>query len=321
MKTRTVARDKRRGIRPHAAATLRPGADTEFGRMPEGRFEGGRVRLLLLAVMILLSAAVVAALWSSSSRPRVPRLPDAEVAADPDLPETIPTLKGPVDRHLVANACEARDMWACRDLFADLYEGGRRREAMMLLRTMSAAFEAMPDKVRKYEQVERMFAAAKVMVAADGRTDQMAPGEIAILGIGTRKKEQEAADQFLKTRPMRSSSEPRRPPGALPPQLAVLRSSGSVELTNITKDHLVAIVFGDFSHADSATGRLRKFQCYWVDPATAAKVGRERVALAPGQARTLRPDCPRSMPADEGDLAFVVFDGETRQWVFLSSGY
>ena len=137
-------------------------------------------------------------------RPRVPSLPEADVASDPDLPETIPTLRGPVDRHLVANDCTRRDMHACRDLFADLYEGGRKREAMILLRSMTGAFEAMPADLRKYEQVDRIFAAAKVMVAADGRTDEMSPSEIALLGIGTRKKEQEAADEFLKVRPMRS---------------------------------------------------------------------------------------------------------------------
>ena len=243
------------------------------------------------------------------------------MASDPNLPETIPTLRGPVDRHLVAEACKRRDMWACRDLFADLYEGGHKQEAMGLLRSMTAAFEAMPASLRRYQQVDRMFAAAKVMVAADGSTNEMAPGEIAILGIGTRKAEQEAADKFVRTRAMRSSSEPRPPLGTTPPQLQVVRSPGQVQLTNITSDHLVTTVFGEFRRADEATGRSRGFQCYWIDPAAREKVGRERVALAPGQARTLAPDCAPSASVEEGRLDFVVFDGEKRQWVFLSSGY
>lgn len=282
--------------------------------------ETGRVRLLL-TVFLLLFASILAVLWVRSSAPRIPSLTDADMASDPNLPETIPTLRGPVDRHLVADACKRRDMWACRDLFADLYEGGRKQEAMGLLRSMTAAFEAMPAELRKYQQVDRMFAAAKVMVAAGGSTSEMAPGEIAILGIGARKAEQEAADTFVRTRAMRSSSEPRPPVGTMPPQLKVVRSPGQVQLTNVTGDHLVTTVFGEFRRPDEATGRSRAFQCYWIDPATQAKVGRERVALAPGQARSLQPDCASSESAEEGRLDFVVFDGELRQWVFLSPGY
>jgi hypothetical protein len=279
------------------------------------------MRLLFVGVCLMLSGAILLALWTYASRPRVPSLPDAEVAADLNLPETIPTLKGPVDRHLVAENCKERDMHACRDLFADLYEGGRRRDALMLLRSMTGALEAMPADLRKYQQVDRILTAAKTMVAADGLINEMSPAEIAILGIGTRKKEQEAADEFLKVRPMRSSNTPSPPPGTLPSQLKVLRTPGSIEVKNITNDHLVATIFGDFSRMDPVTGKARSFQCYWIDPATASKVGRERVALAPGQTRTLQPDCPPGPPAEEGEIAFVIFDGELRQWVFLSRGY
>lgn len=280
------------------------------------RRQSGGMRTLAVVVVALLVAGAV--LLQDRFRSRL-------VADDPSLPPTIATVAGDKDRKPVTLACNRGDMMACRAIFAERFDAGRRKEALTLLAAMVQRLKGVTAG-RRDERAELVYLrdSAQALLSTNEDGSELSPAQRADLGldVAARLATYAAQAEQRKTESAGLNVLVRSPPGKIPPELRVEPYGNRLVVTSLS-DHQLMVSVSSFFPVKNAAGQIVAQQgCFWGVPDSKKRGAEEYIVFAPREARSLDfvVECGTARGLDPGSvpLHFAVYDYATKLWIFKS---